>query len=107
MQMNEMKIFKKIFLKYKVMVIRAKISYMAFKNGKTINELILSQIIKSYKIMMKQNILKVNKEFNESCFRIADKITNNSVAIIKVLMAENLKSVIDDFKAKNVGKEIP
>lgn len=60
MQMNEMKIFKKIFLKYKVMVIRAKISYMAFKKGKTINELILSQIIKSYKIMMKQNILKVN-----------------------------------------------
>ena len=97
MQMNEMKIFKKIFLKYKVMVIRAKISFMAFSKGKTINELMLTQIVKSYKIMRQQNLIKVNKDFADSCYRIADKITNNSVAIIKVLMAENLKRLIDEY----------
>jgi hypothetical protein len=91
MQLNEMKVFKKVFLKYKVMIIRAKISFMAFKEGRTINELIISQIIKSYNRMRKQNLLNVDPAFNKTCFEIADKITNNSVAIIKVLMAENLR----------------
>lgn len=40
MQVNEMKIFKKVFLKYKIMIIRAKISFMASREGRTINELI-------------------------------------------------------------------
>ena len=31
MQLNEMKVFGKIFLKYKVMIIRAKISFMALR----------------------------------------------------------------------------
>jgi len=39
MQMNEMKVFKKVFLKYKIMIVRSKISFSAFASGKTINEL--------------------------------------------------------------------
>ena len=52
-QYNQMKVFKKIFLKYKLMIVRAKISFMAFAEGRTINELIISQIIKSYTLMKK------------------------------------------------------
>lgn len=48
--------------------------------------------------MMKQKILKVNPSFNKTCWEIYEKITNNSVAIVKVLMAENLKKVIDEYK---------
>lgn len=39
MQMNEMKVFRKVYIKYKIMIIRSKISFMAFAANKTINEL--------------------------------------------------------------------
>lgn len=87
MQLNEMQIFKKIFLKYKIMIIRAKISFMAFEQGRTINELFMVSIIKSYNKFRKQNLLEVDSNFNDQCYRIAARIENNSIAVIKALMA--------------------
>ena len=45
---NEHFLLKKVYMKYHMMRVRQKISYIAFLNKKTITELILSQIIKSY-----------------------------------------------------------
>lgn len=42
------KLFKQIAFKYKIMKIRAKISYMALKRGITIQELFLHAIYKTY-----------------------------------------------------------
>jgi hypothetical protein len=35
-------------MKYKIMRVRAKISFMAFKNSKTVPEMIFDEIMKSY-----------------------------------------------------------
>ena len=57
--------------------------------------------------MRKQQIIKVDNYFHDQCYEIAQKINNNNVAIVKVLMADNLKRIIDEFKAKRKGGEIP
>jgi|TARA_B110000285_G_scaffold228418_1_gene291377 hypothetical protein len=48
LQVNKHKVFKKINLKFKIIIIRNKISYMAFEKGMTIKELFFSTILKSY-----------------------------------------------------------
>ena len=48
-QTNEHKLFRKVYLKYLIMRIRAKISFMALQRRMTIVELIIHTIMKSYK----------------------------------------------------------
>lgn len=48
LQENEHFIANRVFLKYKIMKIRAKISYMAFEKRMTIAELFLEAILKSF-----------------------------------------------------------
>ena len=43
----EHKLYKKVYFKYQFIKIRAKISYMAFKQRLTIQELILNAIMKT------------------------------------------------------------
>ena len=68
----------------------------------------MCQIVNSYNIMRKQSVLKVDGAYHDQCYEIAEKINNNNIAIVKVLMAERLKMIIDDFKANlKEGGEIP
>ena len=45
---NEHLLFSKVYRKYVVMKVRAKISFMAWKNSKTISELFVDSILKTY-----------------------------------------------------------
>ena len=47
-QTNEHTLFRKIYLKYMIMRIRAKISFMALEKRMTIVELLITEIFKSY-----------------------------------------------------------
>ena len=44
----ETALYQKVFRKYLVLKVRMKISYMAFMEGKTVKELFLHAILKSY-----------------------------------------------------------
>lgn len=67
-------IFQKTLFKFKLMKIRAKIGFIAFKKNKTINETLLTQIKNSYLELVKfkhipinsvQNIVNEKKAYEE------------------------------------------
>ena len=60
-EMNEYKIFSKVYLKYRIMTIRQKISYMALEKCMTVMELIVDAIQRSFKHLMKVGEIKVCK----------------------------------------------
>ena len=47
-QKYETALYQKVFRKYLLLKVRMKISYMAFMEGKTVKELLLHAILKSY-----------------------------------------------------------
>lgn len=51
---NEHKFYQKVLMKYKIMTIRGKISYIACLKMMTIKELIVKQIKTSYELMLKK-----------------------------------------------------
>ena len=55
-QTNEHKLFRKVYLKYLVMKIRAKISFMALEKRMTVVELIIQTIFKSYQEVQRTGI---------------------------------------------------
>ena len=103
-QMNEMKVFKKIFLKYKVMIIRAKISFSAFQKGYAINELIIRQIISSYNLMKAQKLIQVDLAEEKIHYEIVENISNNNIAIIKVLMGQNIQAMLKNLREQSDNK---
>ena len=56
-QMNQQIIYQKIFVKYKVIELRLKISFSAMSKGLTIQELFLKQIIKSYYALKHEGVI--------------------------------------------------
>ena len=60
-QLNEHKFYQKIMMKYKIMTIRSKISYIACLNMMTIKELIVKQIKYSYDMLIQLGHIKINK----------------------------------------------
>jgi len=45
---NEHRLFSKVYTKYVIMKVRAKISYMAWKKSKTVSELFVDAILKAH-----------------------------------------------------------
>ena len=56
-QINEADIFRKVCLKYTILKIRHKISYMAFMQKKTIPELFIKQIQATHTFLKKSNAI--------------------------------------------------
>ena len=56
-QMNEDYLADSVLFKYKIMKLRAKLSFMAFKEGKTILELFLVAILKSHKDLVAEGVI--------------------------------------------------
>jgi hypothetical protein len=54
---NEHHLFQKVMMKYKVMRIRAKISFMALQKRMTIYELFISTIQSSYRMLQKEGLI--------------------------------------------------
>ena len=55
---NEYRIFKKVCFKYKVLQFRMKMSFIAFKKGISVVELLLNAIQFSYKSLTKAGLIK-------------------------------------------------
>ena len=49
-------------LKYSIIIIRNKISYMAFEKGMTIQELFFTTILKSYQKFQKEGIIHLDEQ---------------------------------------------
>ena len=58
---NENKIYRKVYLKFLILKVRAKISYMAFLRNMTVIELFAHTILKSYKEIRKQQLIESGK----------------------------------------------
>jgi len=55
---NENKVFRKIYFKFLVLKVRAKISYMAFRKNLTLIELFAKTILKCYKELRAQELIE-------------------------------------------------
>ena len=89
-QINEAEIFRKVCLKYTILKIRHKISYMAFIQKKTIPQLLFQGILNTYQKLQTNKVIEINeaKESLEEFVIKALKI--NDLGILKSIMANNL-----------------
>ena len=57
----EHNLYSKVMLKYKIMRIRNKISYMAYKQGVTIRSFFIQQILKTFNTFRQEGSIKINE----------------------------------------------
>ena len=57
---NQDLVVEKVVMKYKIMKFRMKISYMAFEKRKTVKELLLDSILKTYIKLFRNGIIPMN-----------------------------------------------
>jgi hypothetical protein len=88
--MNEYMVYKKVCLKFSIMKIRMKISYMAFEKGMTIIELIMRSIMISYKGLVHNGIIKEDPEKVKKQNIIFDDLVNNRVGTLRKFCFWNL-----------------
>ena len=77
-------------MKYTILKIRHKISYSAFLEKKTIPELLIGQILTTYRMLQRNKVIPINdmKDYqNELVFR---SMMNNDLGMLKTIMAQNL-----------------
>lgn len=75
---NEMILTRKIILKYKIMIIRHKISFIAAQHGITIKELILRQILKTNEALRNDGIVYTDKGKQDSEIKVLEAIVNTA-----------------------------
>ena len=68
---------RKTALKYKIIRIRAKLSYAAFQQRVTVQELVLKAIIESYKDLVKQKFIIPDENYEESEQQVNILMTSN------------------------------
>jgi hypothetical protein len=95
MQIHESAIYTKVCQKYTIMKMRHKISYMAFMQGKTIAELIVGQILKSFLHFQKEGIIPFDKVKEERQNYVIRLISNNDSGTLKMLLTDK---VVEDDK---------
>ena len=59
---NKIKLMRKTYLKYLIIKLRMKISFIASKNKMTIVELICNSIIRTYKTLVAQGAIKIDQK---------------------------------------------
>ena len=72
-------------MKYSVMKIRMKISYMAFEKNMTILELFYSTILKTYKKLSNEGCITESPDQKHSRKKILDSIINNGKDTVKMI----------------------
>ena len=77
-------------LKYKIMKIRMKISYMAFEKSMTVQELFYSTILKTYNEFVKDGLIKETRKMTENGQRIMKSIIENGRDTVRMIFYENL-----------------
>jgi hypothetical protein len=71
--MASLKVFNTVLMKYKILIIRNKISFMAFEKRMTVNELFLNTILKCFQELNAEKLVKKNNSI-----KILKKILKNS-----------------------------
>ena len=56
-QKNEHSLFRKVYMKYLILKVRAKISYMAFVKKMTVIELFATTILNSYETLKNEGVI--------------------------------------------------
>lgn len=74
LQMDQYLLIRKTYLKYLLLRIRSKISYIAFTRKQTIVELIVSQCYKTYKILSEANCIPKTQHHSKQLHRKFDSI---------------------------------
>ena len=74
MQDCQFRIMRKTYLKYLLLRIRAKLSYMAFIRRQTIVEMIVTQIYKSYKILSEARCIPKTQHHSRILHKKFDEI---------------------------------
>ena len=62
---NKLKLMRKTYLKYLIIKLRIKISFIAFKKKMTLVELICNSILKTYNLLVTKGAIKVNERIND------------------------------------------
>ena len=83
---------QKVMLKYKIMKIRAKISYMALKSQKTIVELIVDQILKTHKELEDSGQITIAADHGEEIYKAIIRGENKIMSKIVLLGRQKCKN---------------
>ena len=67
-------LIRQTYLKYLIMRVRAKISYMAFAKRQTVVELLVSQCYKSYKVLSETNCIPKTQHHSKALHKKYDSI---------------------------------
>ena len=91
LQINEQKLYNKVFMKYRIMTMRAKISFMALEKRQTITEFIVTQILNSYQELVNMGHIQVCKKKQKHDNAIIDSIAKgNNDVFVKIMATSNL-----------------
>lgn len=80
-------VFRKVFMKYRIMIVRNKISYMAMRKCMTIKELIASTVLDSFKKFVKSGHILVSSEEMKRNDEIFFALIRGEEGIIKRLIS--------------------
>lgn len=76
-QKNETNVFRKVYQKYRIMMIRNKISYMAFEKGQTLLEFLIIKIYETYNKLKEDKLIFEDPEKIRLRKLVLDNISNN------------------------------
>lgn len=107
-QTCEHKLFRKVYLKYIIMRVRSKISYIAFIKRMTIPELIIKAIQNSHKAFIESGgIPRPSEEETQLHMRVYDDLDNEKLeGFIRSIVQFNLPRVIHKIKDPVILKRI-
>lgn len=105
-QTNENSLFRKIHLKFIIMRVRAKISYMAFIRRMTVLELFLVTIKDTYKKLVRLNLIKssMNSKNEKEQQKLFDNLFNYEISgFFKAIIEFNRESIKGTFIERNLN----
>jgi len=92
-QANEHNVYQRILMKYKIMVVRAKISYIACQKSLTIKELIVKAILRSYEQLEAEGYIKVSSQEKIKNDELFNSLIKGENGILRKIVKNNGEKV--------------
>ena len=101
---NKVKVARKTYLKFLIIKLRFKISFIAFKNKMTIVELFCNSIIKTYNQLVNEGSIVVNEVYLEKQANILSslKVGNSVKNVLKMIMVMNINNIKGTELERNI-----
>ena len=101
---NKVKVARKTYLKFLIIKLRFKISFIAFKNKMTIVELFCNSIIKTYNQLVNEGSIVVNEVQLEKQANILSslKVGNSVKNVLKMIMVMNINNIKGTELERNI-----